>query len=350
MYMANVQSAPNIVQNNNINATLKPVSSVANVSLPRKKKGKEAIYVAILIVVVVVTVVSLLHFNIIESPISAKNISSSSNINAFSSATTPQSVMQIINSHITSNAAFNVGYNGNMGVSLGSATINIPTNLSFAKNGNLFRVSFDINFSSVADFISSIFNISIVNSTQRSELTQTIAPLSSGVLIYNGTGIVICNVKNSSFSNCSYEQLSLPEQDVLYSMLGSINSSTSNSSITSGESGNYSNLLAEIDTSTNPVFTYKGVSSYAGQQCSLDDIGPVTVGNYSYVGSVCFSDSLGLPLNLRLRASPTSVPKGNFSLFSNIGFSLDFSANVSKTAPSPSFITALPSGAVFHNK
>ncbi|MBE5728903.1 hypothetical protein IHI26_00060 [Candidatus Parvarchaeota archaeon] len=344
--MVNLQGTPNIIQNSGLSQNTKHVSQLVNMPLPKRRRDKGTALVVILAIVAVAVVIGLLHFNIIKLPVSVQNISSSSNINAFASANTTQSVMKIINSHIVSNAAFNVAYNGETGLKLGATTINIPTTLSFVKNGNLFRISFSVNYSSISNFISSLFNLTSINSTIQNKTVQLIPPLVSGLLIYNGTGINFCNVKNSSFSNCSYEQLSIPAQNILYSM---INAGSTNST-EAVQPANYSNLLSEINTSTYPVFTYKGVSSYGGQQCSSDDIGPVDIGNYSYVGSVCFSDSLGLPLTLQLKASPTSIPTGNFSLFSNIGFSLSFAAAVNSTTPSSSYITALPNGAVFYKK
>ncbi|MCW1293945.1 MAG: hypothetical protein OH316_01245 [Candidatus Parvarchaeota archaeon] len=341
-----LQITPNILKDKGLNQAAKPAYSVATVPVIRRKGRGESIWIIVLVAVLVIAVVALLHFGVIKPPVSAQNISTQSNINAFSTAQTPQEVMGVINSHISGNSAFSINYSGRVGLTAGITTINLPADIAFAKNGNLFRLSFDVNYSSFLSFLRSIINLSISNASSQNQTLLPSSLLVSGLLFYNGTGITFCSIKNASYANCSYDQMVVPQQDILYELLNS----GSNNATEPIQPVNYSNLLSEINTSDYSVFTYKGVSTYDGQQCSLDDIGPVAAGNYSYTGSVCFSDSLGLPLYLQFKAIPNKPAPANSSLFTGMGLSVYFSSNVSSVSPSASYITSLPSGAVFYKK
>lgn len=336
-----LQGAPNVVRGGGLGQIAKPAYLAATVPVIRRGKSSRPVWIIVLVVVLVTVVVALLHFGVIRLPISAQNISSQSNINAFSTAQTPQGVMRIIDSHIYSGSPLNISYSGKVGLTLGAVTLSVPAGFGFAKGNGLFRLSFDVNYTGFIGFMHQIFNFSSLNASQQNRTFVLPSLVVSGLLIYNGTGVIMCMIKNSSFANCSYRQLAVPQPDILYSLLSSGSSNSTEGAVPV----NYSGLLSDVNTSDYPVFKYEGQSTYGGQQCSLDYIGPAAIGNYSYTGSVCFSDLLGLPLHVSLKGTP--MKSANSSLFKDVGFSVSFSANISSSPPSASGITSLPRGAVF---
>ncbi len=179
--------------------------------------------------------------------------------------------------------------------------ISLPMSLAISKVGDPVRIDFNVSLSQFSSLISAINNDSggVGKITVPNNLVYT--------LIYNDSGLLICNNLNASAGaplRCTYQ----PIGENLIKVLLNVNAANENLSVL----GLFFSLLEAPNTllSANagqnstyaPSFTFKGnYKNYGnlGGDCSEFYVFAET--SYTKTsGSICISDSTGLPTNVDL--------------------------------------------------
>ncbi|MCL5018046.1 MAG: hypothetical protein M1573_02300 [Candidatus Parvarchaeota archaeon] len=295
---------------------------------PKRRIGRGMIVIIAIIVLLAVAYV-MYHFNIAGVRVFVKRIISPLPVTTFSGVT---SFPQMVKTSITQAGSapyFNLSYTATVGLSIAGASIlSLPFNLSAAKAGNDFRASFAANISSLLSVFSSFLNTSSFSNSSSSNSSKLkvnkINPIINGVTIYNSTGLINCNSVNSTM-NCTYSKSFIPTK-ILPNETGLNIPSTFN--------------ISELESFTGISVKYKGVENYSGDECSILALGSDS-SNLSISGTVCVSNSLGIPLSGNIQLASTSTS----SVTSGFTYSIVFSSK-SGSIPTVSSVTSLPKNAV----
>lgn len=298
---------------------------------PRRGISRGLIVIIVIIVLLVIAYV-MYHFNIAGVRVLVKGIISPLPATTFSGAT---NLPQVVKTSITTAESapyFNLSYRANLSLSLaGASIISLPINFSAAKAGSDFRATFTANLSSLLSTLTSFLNFSSILNSSSSKTsksnTSKINPLISGLTIYNSTGLIECNTPENSAANCTYSK----------NFVTSTIFPSNISGITLPTSLNISQLNSSIGISAK----YKGVENYSGDECSILALSGNS-NNVTISGTVCISNSLGVPLSANIQLAYTSTS----SVASGFTYSIAFSSKAG-SIPTVSSVTSLPKNAIF---